>query len=203
MLIYEKKVNTAGEGEPEVLVRKLYGTLANVPSADDEEITVSGGTFEIDDKGRVLIPKESDEEDEGEDDAEAEEEKDIVKLVYGNYKKLQFSVSGTPDFDNDPEITVAIGDTSIIPEPEEPEPEPPTPAEKVTITVVVTPEGAGTVSGAGEVDKGAEATLTATPADGYTFTKWDDDSTSATRTITPTADMTVTATFTANNQPEQ
>ena len=277
MLIYEKKVNTAGEGEPEVLVRKLYGTLANVPSADDEEITVTGGTFEIDDKGRVLIPKEADadegdNEDEDPDAEEAEDEKEVVKLIYGNLKKVQFSASGIPDFDNDAEITVAIsdkdgGEVTIIPN-TDPDAKyqltlEASPAEggtvegagkyeegeevtisatanegyafvewgdgdtnasrtytmpgsastltatfeavpeKVTITANVTPEGAGTVSGAGEVNKGSEVTLTATANDGYTFTKWDDDSTSATRTITPTADVTVTATFTANDQPGQ
>ena len=195
MLIYEKKVNTAGEGEPEVLVRKLYGTLANVPSADDEEITVSGGTFEIDDKGRVLIPKESDGEDEGEDDAEAEEEKDIVKLVYGNSKKMQFSVSGIPDFANDAEITVAIidkdgGEVTIIPNTDT--------GSKYQLTLEASPAEGGTVEGAGKYEEGEEVTISATANEGYAFVEWGDGDANASRTYTmPGSASTLTATFEA------
>ena len=212
MLIYEKKLITVDgeeiefdptaiytDEELETVTRKLFGTLANVPSDEDEEITVSGGTFEIDDKGRVLIPKESDEEseeeDDEEDDAEAEEEKDIVKLVYGNSKKMQFSVSGIPDSANDAEITVAIidkdgGEVTIIPNTDT--------DSKYQLTLEASPAEGGTVEGAGKYEEGEEVTISATANEGYAFVEWGDGDTNASRTyIMPGSASTLTATFEA------
>ena len=208
MLIYEKKLITVGgeeiefdptaiytDEELETVTRKLFGTLANVPSDEDKEITVDGGEFEIDDKGRVLIPKESDEENEGEDDAEAEEEKDIVKLVYGNSKKMQFSVSGIPDFANDAEITVAIidkdgGEVTIIPNTDT--------DSKYQLTLKASPAEGGTVEGAGKYEEGEEVTISATANEGYAFVEWGDGDANASRTYTmPGSASTLTATFEA------
>ena len=49
---------------------------------------------------------------------------------------------------------------------------------------------------------GTEITVTATPAAGYTFVKWEDNSTTNPRTITLTDDISVSATFTANDDTE-
>lgn len=213
MLIYEKKLITVDgeeiefdptaiytDEELETVTRKLFGTLANVPSDEDEEITVDGGEFEIDDKGRVLIPKEADadeddNEDEDPDAEEAEDEKEVVKLVYGTEKKMQFSVSGIPDFKNDAEITVAIidkdgGEVTIIPNTD--------PDSKYQLTLEASPAEGGTVEGSGKYEEGEEVTISATANEGYAFVEWGDGDTNASRTYTmPGSASTLTATFEA------
>ena len=54
----------------------------------------------------------------------------------------------------------------------------------------------------GNYPYGTEITVIATPAVGYTFVKWEDNSTTNPRTITLTDDLSVSATFTANDDTE-